>query len=61
MRGERSEEEAWTENCRQHAEQRRERNRWEWVRYFERMAENHARISEDYRRRAEELCERGAA
>ncbi len=33
----------------------RERNRWEWVRFFDRMAESHARLSEDYERRAAAL------
>jgi hypothetical protein len=50
-------EEAWMESVRRHHAKIRERNRWEWVRYFDRMAENHAKLSEDYQRRAEKLCE----
>jgi hypothetical protein len=49
-------EESWKMSVRAHHEKIRERNRWEWVRFFDRMAESHARISEDYERRAEELC-----
>lgn len=37
--------------------QRREQHRWEWVRYFERLARNHAAISEMYAARAKALLE----
>jgi hypothetical protein len=32
-----------------------------WFAHFCRMAENHAKISEDYERRAEQLCQEGTA
>ena len=35
----------------------RERNRWRWVRHFDRMAARHAALAADYERRAAELCE----
>jgi len=41
---------------RRHHEKIRQRNRWEWVRFFDRMAQAHAGIAKDYERRAEELC-----
>jgi hypothetical protein len=55
--GERLEEVLWAESERRYTRRQREQNRWEWVRYFDRMARNHARLSEEYERRAEELCE----
>jgi len=47
------------ESERRHRARIREQNRWEWVRYFDRMAASHARLSESYRERAERLvlCE----
>jgi hypothetical protein len=48
--------EMWKASVRRHHAKRRERNRWEWVRFLDRMAESHAKLSEDYQRRAEELC-----
>ena len=50
------EAEAWSESARAHHSRIRNRNRWEWIRFFERMAQSHARLSEDYQRRADELC-----
>jgi hypothetical protein len=35
----------------------REENRWAWIRHFDRMAQSHAKLSEEYQRRAEKLCE----
>jgi len=46
------------EACNAH---QREQNRWEWVRYFNRMAKSHAALAADYERRADELCEEGEA
>ncbi len=52
----RPEEVMYAESVRRyHARQRKERAAL-WFAHFCRMAENHARISEDYERRAEELC-----
>ncbi len=57
--GERLEEELWSESVRRYHKRQREHNRWEWVRYFDRMADSHAQLSESYRERAETLlCER---
>jgi hypothetical protein len=57
--GERRAEEIWMESERKHQERERRQLRWEWVRYFDRMAKNHRQLSQDYERRAEELCEEG--
>ncbi len=45
---------------RYHARERRQ-NRALWFAYFSRMADSHRALSEHYERRAEELCEEGAA
>jgi hypothetical protein len=50
----------WRDSLRRHKAATRERNRWAWVRYFDKMAASHAALSEDYKRRAEELCQEGA-
>ncbi len=50
-------EAAWAESVRRHNARLREQNRWEWIRFFDRMARSHARISEDYQCRAEQLLE----
>ena len=50
-------EPGYVESVRRHHAKVRERNRWEWVRFFDRMAESHARISEGYRERAQKLLE----
>ena len=34
---------------------RREQNRWAWIRFFDRMAANHAALAEGFRSRAEAL------
>lgn len=46
--------------ARHHARKRRQ-NRAAWYEYFCRQAENHRKLSENYERRAEELCKEGAA
>lgn len=50
-------EETWKRSAVRHQEKIRRQNRWEWVRFFDRMAASHARLAEDYERRANELCE----
>ncbi len=50
-------QEMWKASVRRHNAKTRERNRWEWVRFFDRMAASHARISEGYRERAERLMD----
>jgi hypothetical protein len=59
--GERRAEEAWAKSERRYDGRRRREYRALWFAHFCRMADSHARISEDYERRAEELCEEGAA
>ena len=51
----------WEASVRRHNENIRQRNRWEWVRYFDRMAANHRKLSESYVARAEALCQEGEA
>jgi hypothetical protein len=48
-------EELWMESTWRFHARRREENRWAWIRHFARMAANHAKLSEDYQRRAEKL------
>jgi hypothetical protein len=50
----------WNGSLRRHHEAIRRRNRAAWYAHFRDMEESHARISQDYARRAEALCEEGA-
>jgi hypothetical protein len=50
-------EELWKASVRAHHAKIRRRNRAAWFAHFCQMADNHARISRDYQRRAEELCQ----
>lgn len=50
-------EDLFAESTRRHHAKLREQHRWEWIRFFDRMAESHARMSEDYQRRAAALLE----
>lgn len=52
-------EPSYAESVRKFNARRREANRWEWVRYFDRLARNHARLSEEHAARAEALMESG--
>jgi hypothetical protein len=52
------EEELWKASERLHKEKLREENRSEWISFFDRMAQCHARIAEDYERRAEALYDK---
>ncbi len=49
-------EELWKMSVRRHHAAIRRRNRAAWFAHFCNMAESHARIAQDYERRAEELC-----
>jgi hypothetical protein len=51
----------YQESVRRFNARRREENRWAWVRYFDRMADAHARLSAEYGARAEALMDEGAA
>ena len=51
----------YLESVRRYNARRREQNRWEWVRFFDRMAASHRALSEDYERRAAKLCEEGGS
>ena len=57
--GERSAEEEraemWRRSEARHRERIREANRAEWIDFYSRMCESHARIAEDFRGRAEAL------
>ena len=55
-----AEEVMYAESVRIHHAKRLERNRWEWVRFFDRMALSHRELSEDYERRAEGLLQEAA-
>jgi hypothetical protein len=57
----RPEEVMYAESVRRYHRRRRKEIAALWFAHFCRMAENHARISEDYERRAEELCKEGTA
>jgi hypothetical protein len=57
----RAAEMVWKSSVRRYNERQRKETRAAWFAHFCRMAENHARIAQDYERRAEELCEDGAA
>ena len=53
-------EELWKASVRAHHVRRRREARALWFAHFCQMADNHARIAQDYERRAEELCRDGA-
>ena len=53
-------EELWKAGVRAHNAKIGRLNRAAWFVHFCQMADNHARISRDYQRRAEELCQEGA-
>ena len=55
--GERAELEAWQITERIDAARKREQNRWEWVRYFDRIAACLRARAEEYDRRVEKLLE----
>jgi hypothetical protein len=55
--GERVEEELWIASERRYLEIKRRQSVAAWFAYFCLMRDNHARLSEDYQRRAEALCE----
>ena len=48
-------EEFWAASERRLREMQREAHRWEWIRYFESLAANHAQLSEANRQKAEAL------
>jgi hypothetical protein len=55
----RPEEVAYAASVKRHNTRQRKETRAAWFAHFCRMSENHAKISEDYQRRAEQLCEEG--
>ena len=56
-----AEEMMWKASVRRYHEAARRKNRAAWFSYFSQMADNHARLAQDYERRAEALCEEGSA
>ena len=57
--GEQLEEELWKESERRYLEIKQRRRVAAWFAHFCRMADSHRALSENYQRRAEELCEEG--
>jgi hypothetical protein len=53
------EEMAWKSSVKRYNARQRKEIAALWFAHFCRMAANHARISEDYERRAEDLCKEG--
>lgn len=53
----RTEEMAWKASVRRYNAARHKEIRAEWFAFFSRQAEAHRKLSEDYERRAEALCE----
>jgi hypothetical protein len=51
----------WLRSVERYNARLRDQNRWAWVRYFDRMADAHARLSKENRARAEALMDEGAA
>ena len=56
-----AEEMMWKDSVRRHHEGVRRKNRAAWFSYFCGQARAHAALAADYERRAEELCQEGAA
>jgi hypothetical protein len=48
-------EDLWIRSVAHYHAREREQRKWEWVRYFDRMAELHRNLSADYTARAETL------
>jgi hypothetical protein len=48
-------EPSYAESVRRFNARRREVNRWEWIKFYDRLARNHARLSEEHAVRAEKL------
>jgi hypothetical protein len=53
--GERAEEALWRESERRYFARRHEQNRWEWVRFYDRMAASLRARAEEYDQRAAAL------
>jgi iron-sulfur cluster repair protein YtfE (RIC family) len=50
--------EVWLMSVRRYHERRQEELRWQWIRYYDRMARIHGQLSESYTARADALmCE----
>lgn len=50
-------QEMWRESVRKDRERRRRKHAAEWYGFYSRLAESHARISEEFERRASDLLE----
>ena len=53
-------EPSYAESVRRFNARRREVNRWEWIKFYDRLARNHARLSEEHAARAEKLLKEDA-
>lgn len=51
--------ELWIGSVQRYHERCQEEHRWQWVRYFDRMARLHRQLSESYTARADALCQDG--
>jgi len=49
--------EAWAASECRHREKLRQENRWEWIRFYETLAHNHAQLADENRAKAEALLE----
>lgn len=47
----------WARSEAVHREKLRQEHRWQWIRYFECLADSHARIADENRAKAEALLE----
>jgi hypothetical protein len=52
-------EPSYQESVRRYNRRRQEEHRWEWIRYFDRMAALHARLAAEHAARAESLFREG--
>lgn len=53
-------EPSYAESVRRFNARRRDQHRWEWVKFYDRMARNHAQLSEEHANRAEKLLKEDA-
>ena len=50
-------EPGYIESVKRYNAQRRQANRWEWIRFFDRMAASHTALAASYEERAQALLE----
>lgn len=52
-------EASYLESVRRYHARRQDQHRWEWVKFYDRMSRNHARLAEEHAARAEKLLGEG--